>query len=140
MSRATLRLGKELRQRLADIFEQRVADPRLEGLSLVEVRPSPDLTYARIFYRTLARDPGEVEAALRKALPFVRRCLAEGSRHKRVPELDFRLDPSAEASARIEGVLRELAEEREQREEGGDADAEVDGAPDGPESARGGSS
>lgn len=115
MSRFTIRLGRELRQRLADILEQRVSDPRLEGLSLIDVRPSPDLTYARILYRCLARDPEEVAAALEKARPFIRRCLAEGSRFKRVPELDFRLDPSAEEGARIESVLKELALEREQR-------------------------
>jgi len=123
-----MRLGRELRQRLADILEQRVSDPRLEGLSLIDVRPSPDLTYARVLYRTLGREPDEVAAALDKARPFIRRCLAEGSRFKRVPELDFRLDPSAEEGARIETVLRELAQERERRGHGDSDDGDSEAA------------
>jgi ribosome-binding factor A len=113
-ARSLERVGRELRDKLATIVEQRVSDPRLRGVSIVEVRPSPDLSYARVFYRTLG-DPREAERALRKAKPFLRRCLAENLRLRRVPELDLRHDPSVESAERIEHLLAEIEAERERR-------------------------
>jgi len=113
-TRTTQRVGRELRDRLASILETRVSDPRLEGVSIMEVRLSPDLSFARVFYRTW-RDPQEVDAALQKAKPFLRRCLGETLQLRRVPELDLRLDPTAQTAARMEEVLKELADERELR-------------------------
>ena len=115
-ARGLERVARDLRDKLAAIVEERVSDPRLRGVSIVEVRPSPDLSYARVFYRTLG-DPREAKRALRKATPFLRRCLAENLRLRRVPELDLRHDPSVETAQRIESILDELAEERERRAE-----------------------
>jgi len=124
--RTTQRIARELRDRIAEILEVRISDPRLEGVSILEVRPSPDLSFARVFYRTWG-DPVQTEAALKKAKPFIRHCLAEGLSLRRVPELDLRLDASAESAARIEGVLKELSQEREQRETDRADDAEGSG-------------
>ena len=115
-ARGLERVARELRDKLATIVEERVSDPRLRGVSIVEVRPSPDLSYARVFYRTLG-DPKAAERALRKATPFLRRCLAENLRLRRVPELDLRHDPTVESAQRIERILGELATERERRAE-----------------------
>jgi len=114
-TRTVQRVARELRDRLAEIIETRVSDPRLEGVSIVEVRPSPDLSFARVFYRTW-RDPRETDAALQKAKPFIRRCLGEGLSLRHVPELDLKLDASAETAARVEDVLKQIAEERELRQ------------------------
>jgi ribosome-binding factor A len=125
MSHRRARVGKEMRQELASILSQRVSDPRLAGLMVMEVRPSPDLSFARVFYRTLG-DREEVSAALEKAKPYIRRCLAETSRRRVVPQLEFRFDESVDRAARVEDILDELAEAR--RPEGG---AGEDGIPDG---------
>ncbi len=114
-ARGLERVARELRDKLASIVEERVSDPRLRGVSIIEVRPSPDLSYARVFYRTLG-DPREAERALGKAKPFLRRCLAENLRLRRVPELDLRHDPTVESAQRIEHLLSEIAAERKQRD------------------------
>ena len=80
------RVGREFRQRLANILERRVSDPRLRRVTVIEVRSAPDASFARVFYRTLG-DREEAAQALDKAKPFIRRCLAEGLRLRRVPEL-----------------------------------------------------
>ncbi len=121
-ARGLERVARELRDKLASIIEERVSDPRLRGVSIIEVRPSPDLSYARVFYRTLG-DPREAARALGKAKPFLRRCLAENLRLRRVPELDLRHDPTVESAQRIEHLLNEIAAERERRMERA-ADAE----------------
>jgi ribosome-binding factor A len=40
---------------------------------------------------------------------------------RRVPELDFRLDPTADRAARVEEILKEIEEER------GESDLEEEG-------------
>jgi ribosome-binding factor A len=103
-------VAEELRERLAEVFAQRVSDPRLRGLTVCGVRISPDLSFARVFYRPRpGAEVAEVEAALARAKPFVRRAIASGLKLRRVPELDFRLDDSLDRAERIEQILREVA-------------------------------
>jgi ribosome-binding factor A len=115
MSHRRARVGKDMRQQLAAIIRQRVSDPRLAGLTVMEVRPSPDFSFARVFYRTLG-DPAEAATALEKAKPYIRRCLAENSRRRVVPQLEFQFDESVDRAARVEDILDELARAREPEE------------------------
>lgn len=120
MSHRRERIAQDLLQRLAHIVEHRVSDPRLEGVTLIEVRVAPDASFARVFYRARG-DRAEVERALRKAKSYIRRCLARDLPLRRVPELDFRYDPSEDQAARVEEILRELEpSDGDPAEEGGD--------------------
>ncbi len=115
MSFRRARVAQELRDRLAEIVSAELSDPRLALVTIVDVEVSPDLSFARAFFRA----PGDPEAAakaLDHAKPFVRRRLAERVRLRRVPELDFRLDASLERGARVEKILEELAAERARRD------------------------
>ena len=118
MSHRRERISRDLHSRIAEIIDQRVRDPRLESVTVVEVRVSPDLSIARVFYRTLG-EPDDVERALDKAMPFIRRCVAEGLTLRRVPALDFRRDVSSERAARVDEILEELREQRGHRSIGG---------------------
>ena len=108
LSHRRSRVAALLRERLADVIRERVSDPRLEGLSIIEVKPAPDGSFARVFYRS-RRDRAEVEAALASAKPFLRRCLSEGLEMRRVPELDFRYDPAEDSGARMDEILDDLS-------------------------------
>ena len=101
------RVASDLRHRLSEIFALRVSDPRLREVTIVEVRPSADLSFAKVFYRTLG-DPAEIGDAIERAKPFVRHCLAEGWKLRRVPELAFIHDTSPDRAERIEQILREV--------------------------------
>ncbi len=104
MSRRQTKVSHELRDRLAEIIGTRVSDPRLVGVSVTSVDVSPDFSFARVFYRPL--EPSDaVDAALQKAKGFIRRELAERVHLKRIPELDFRLDTTADTAARVEEIL-----------------------------------
>lgn len=105
------RLAQEIHGRLATILRERTQDPRLELLAITEVKVAPDATFARVFYRTLG-NLDEAVAALEKAKPYLRRCLASELHVRRVPELDFRVDESLDRAERLDSVLRELAQER----------------------------
>lgn len=101
------RVAHDLRARLAEIFAQRVSDPRLRELCVTDVRPSPDLSFARVYW-TLHGDAGAAAAALERAKPFVRRCLAEALRLRRVPELAFVHDDTLDRAERIDEILRDV--------------------------------
>ena len=107
MSHRRSRVAALLRERLAQVLRERVSDPRLEGISIIEVRSAPDGSFARVFYRS-GRERSDVEAALASAKPFIRRCLSEGLEMRRVPELDFRYDPAEASGERMGEILDEL--------------------------------
>ena len=110
MSHRRERVARDLRNRLAQIIEQRVEDPRLRDVTITGVKASADFSYLRVFYRTLG-DREQATQAFNKAKPFIRRCLGDGSRLRRVPELDFRIDKSLDSAARIDEILKELETE-----------------------------
>lgn len=118
MSHRRARAAHEIRSRIAEIIERDVSDPRLQALSVVEVKPSPDLSFARVYYRVYDHIE-EVGRALQKAKPFIRRRLAEALTLRRVPELDFRLDTSEERAERIEDILRSVKPRDEISSSGG---------------------
>ncbi len=107
MSHRHERMARELHNRLAQIIEQRVEDPRLRDVTITGVKASADFSYLRVFFRTLG-DREQATQAFNKAKPFIRRCLGDGSRLRRVPELDFRIDKSLDSGARIDEILKEL--------------------------------
>ena len=108
------RVAQDLQVRLAQILSARVDDPRLEGATVSGVEVVPDYSLARVFVRGFS-DGAAAMQALESAAPFIRRCLADGLRLRRVPELDFRLDESLERAERIETILREIEQERRER-------------------------
>ncbi|MCP4007298.1 MAG: 30S ribosome-binding factor RbfA [bacterium] len=110
MKHSRERIAQELRVRLSSILQQRVSDPRLEHVSISEVKPSPDVGVARVYYRTLG-EPEEARAALDSAKTFIRRCLADEISLRRVPELIFKLDETLENAARLESIFREVRPE-----------------------------
>jgi ribosome-binding factor A len=116
MNHRQARVAGEIRDRLAEVLTRRVHDPRLELVTITGVEISADLSYARVYYRAVT-DPRDAERALQKAKGFIRRQLAEGLPLRRVPELDFRLDETEDRAARLEEILGELKEQREDREE-----------------------
>ncbi len=111
MSHRKARVAQDLRARLTEILRKRVSDPRLEGVTLSGVEPTPDFALARVFFWTRG-DPSEALQAFEKAGPFIRRCLGERLKLRRVPELEFRLDESLERAERVEEILREVEEGR----------------------------
>jgi ribosome-binding factor A len=104
----SLRVNEVVRQTLADELE-RMADPRLELVTITGVEVSPDLRHAVVYYG--ARDRPDVDDALRSAAPRLRSAVGREVRMKYVPALHFREDPSIEAGQRIEQILRDLHEQ-----------------------------
>ena len=112
MSR-TIRLGEQIREEVGDILGREVRDPGIGFLTLTRVRVTDDLSQARIYYTMLGEpaDRKKTARALERALPFIRRALAERLHVRRMPELAFQFDESVAHQARVEELLEEIKRE-----------------------------
>jgi ribosome-binding factor A len=111
-----------IREIVARLLREEVRDPRIGFVTLTDVRMTPDLKHARVFFSALGGAPPRAEAgkALAHAAPFLRRALAREARFRYTPEIHFEEDPSVESGFRVDALLREIAAEKEQEGSGED--------------------
>jgi len=123
------RVGDQIQAELASLLTRQVHDPGIGFLTITQVKLSPDLQQARVYYTSIGDDKAKRESAraLDRATPFLRRQVGQRLRLKRVPELTFFYDESIEQGDRVERILQELKTERAARPE---ADDETLGPPD----------
>jgi ribosome-binding factor A len=111
------RVGELLRQILASILLERVADPRLQELTITEVEMSPDLKQARVYY--LARQGADLEElviALDKAMGFIKQEVAREHILRTMPELHFLPDDTLDKAAKLEQLFQAVRENPNQGE------------------------
>lgn len=114
--RRTDRVAETIKKHVAAALTRELFDPRLSGLMLTRVEVTSDLTYARIYFRSLTGGlEGEarktVERAANRAAPTLRRGLGERLATKRTPEILFSYDEGQDAMDRVEQLLGEIASE-----------------------------
>lgn len=126
----TRRVSEQIRRELGELIQSRLADPRLELVSVTEVDLSPDMTNAKVFVSALNLDPAdrsEINAAvsaLNKASGYLRRAL-NGRLHMRgVPRLRFFADNSMAEGERLAGIIdAAVAEDASHHDPNGNGDA-----------------
>jgi ribosome-binding factor A len=109
-SQRQLRVGEAVRHALVDLLQRgSVHDPGLADviLTVAEVRMSPDLRQAAVFVSELGADrlSPEVNAALKRASPFLRGEVARRVNLKYAPVLVFRADETHAEVARIDALI-----------------------------------
>ncbi|MEW6324782.1 MAG: 30S ribosome-binding factor RbfA [Nitrospirota bacterium] len=113
MTQRTERINDLLRAELADLLRRKVKDPRVASASVTAVSTAPDLSQARVRISLLEPSmEAQTLAGLGRAAGFLRGELGRRLRLKRVPELLFEVDQTAQESARLDRLLDELEEER----------------------------
>jgi ribosome-binding factor A len=103
------RVNETVKEVLAETVRD-LKDPRIGFVTLTEVRTSPDLRHAQVFYTVLSDDEDEraaTQEGLESAAPLLRRELGAQLRVKRIPALRFTHDPVPEHGRRIERLLDE---------------------------------
>ena len=102
------RVAELLRERLALILLHKVADPRLQELTLTQVEMSSDLKQARVYYVTHPNaDATLVRQALDKAMGFIKREVARENMFRLMPEISFQPDTGLDQMAKLEQLLYE---------------------------------
>jgi ribosome-binding factor A len=114
MSQRTDRVDELLRQEITAILTKEIADPQIGFATVTDVETSPDLRHARVWVSVIGQR-AERDATLRaleRAMGYVRRELGTRLRLRRIPELQVRLDDSAERGTRVLRLLSDLEEGR----------------------------
>lgn len=99
---------------LADLLVRKVNDPRLRDARIVEVRMSPDLREATVFFSVFPADAAresEAAAGFTSAASLFRREIGRHLKLRATPDLHFRADHTAGYAAHIEKLLSEEAQE-----------------------------
>jgi len=106
----TARVASILREVLADQLARGIKDPRVLGVTLVDVEVTGDLREARVFVSVAGDERAERAAleGLRSASGYLRRIVGEQVSMRVTPSLSFRVDRSFEAGARIDAALARL--------------------------------
>ena len=110
------RIGERIREELSEMLLQEVADPRLEGVSITDVKVDRELSFADIHVSALegmARTK-EVLHALEHAQGFLRHELSQRIELRTFPYLRFHWDPTFERADRIERLIASLHDQSDQ--------------------------
>jgi ribosome-binding factor A len=101
------RVGQQIQRALSELIRRELRDPRLGMITLTDVRMSPDLGYAKVYYSVLGADPHLAQEILTQAADILRGPLgrALGIRHS--PELRFVPDELIESGARLSALINE---------------------------------
>jgi len=119
MSIRTERLGAVIQQDLGEILQQQY---QLSGsfITVTRVRLTPDLSIAKIYISVFApdRDPDTIFQHIDEHTNEIRYELAGRIRHqvRRIPELHFYVDDSAEYVNKMESLFKKVKKERKKRD------------------------
>ena len=108
------RVGDQIRKELSVLLAREVQDPGIGFLTITQVKMTPDLQNARVYYTLIGDEKARKDAqrALGRATPFLRRQIGNRIRLKTVPALEFFYDESIERQDRIEKIMLDIQAER----------------------------
>ncbi len=108
-------VAEALKREASDIIANGLKDPRLGFITVTGVDLADDLRYARIYVSVLGAPDVQKRSlqGLESAKGFVRRELGQRLRLKFTPEIDFKVDESVARGDRIDRLLHQIEEERQ---------------------------
>jgi ribosome-binding factor A len=105
------RLAEALREEIAEVVGFELDDPRVEIVTVTDVKVSEDLRDAKV-YVLISGKEDEINAALkalRHAADFVRQQVAMNLSMRFAPHLHFVRDTAEENASRVSSILNELS-------------------------------
>ena len=110
----TDRVSDQVLRVLGEVIQRELKDPRVGFVTLTGVEVARDLASARVFFTAGEEaDLEEVSEGLLAAAGYLRRRLGEELTMRLTPELRFIYDESVDRGFRMDALLRDLAEERD---------------------------
>lgn len=109
------RIIAALKREISSIVHGELKDSRLGFVTIMRVDITPDLRNAWIYFSVLGDESEQksTQEALEHAKPFIRRLIGQKVKLRFVPEINFKLDRTAEHSIKIHKELQKLKEEDE---------------------------
>lgn len=106
------RIEDQIQRLLSDLIRTEVRDPRLANAVITAVRITRDLSVAWVYYTVLQSEgkAPSLQPAFESASGFLRSRLAKDLTIRRVPELRFELDSSAEHGREMDRLINAATE------------------------------
>lgn len=99
------RVAQQIQRALSELIRRDIRDPRLGMVTLTEVRMSPDMSYAQIYYSVLGAEPAKAQEILNTAAEMLRGPLGRALKLRHAPELRFVADELIESGARLSALI-----------------------------------
>jgi len=111
------RVSEEIRKIISSVVEEDLRDHSPGLVTFTHVKITKDLRIATVYYSHLGTDEQRewtIEYFERERRRL-RKLLGDKMRIRRIPELNFKFDPSIEEGIRIEKLLNDIKREKEDR-------------------------
>lgn len=104
------RMADQIRAILSELLRREVSDPRLQGVTVTEVKMDPELMFADVYVNALGDETRRelVLAGLARANGFLRREVGKRVRLRNTPELHFHWDRTLERGERLNQLISSL--------------------------------
>lgn len=104
------RLQSDFLRVISTTVQREIKDPQLGFVTITEVNITNDLSFATIYFTTLANEGRQENAleVLNKAKGFIRTEIAKQVSIRKMPDLIFKLDEALEYGNKIEKILHEI--------------------------------
>lgn len=104
------RTAEQIRIILSDVFQRGLRDPRLQGVTITEIRIDRELQHSDVYVNALGDEARkeDVLSGLENASGFLRRELAQRLSTRTVPQLHFRWDPTLAHAEAVNRLLDSL--------------------------------
>ncbi len=111
------KVAELIREEVSQIVGFELEDPRLERVTVTEVRVADNLRDARVYVVAEGSEEERAAAlkALHKAAPYVRRQLGRTLNLRYTPELHFVRDTVEESATRVEELLGQIGQGQQDR-------------------------
>ncbi len=98
------------REEISEIILQEIKDPGIGFITILGVKMTEDLKYAKVLYSVYGSDEerDKTVEALRRAKGYIKHVLGTRIKLKYMPEITFVLDTGEEKAARIDELLRKV--------------------------------
>lgn len=113
----TDRVSAQMRRDLGTLVHEAVRELGLPSVSVSDVEVTRDLAHAKVFVTALQSEKSaEAMKGLKEHAKEIRYQLAQVMKLRHVPELHFEYDDSVDRGERIDAILRDLPDVRDEEE------------------------
>ena len=106
------RLNDQIQEVISEIIHKEVKDPDLKFVTITGCEVTNDLSFCKVYFTVLNKDPKETLKSLKGASSFIRGEISKRIEIRHTPELKFVYDSSIEYGMKIDALIDKINKEQ----------------------------